>query len=539
MPADFAGLGATGSSVAEFFGMDFILEKRVVAGLLNHHLVGLDAPLHHDQKVDAVSIDDDAARPVLRRAIQHMFHTVMASLFPELQIRIGQSMLGGYFYEIQGECDLEEVTLQASLALEKLRLEDKPFRSVTVSTEVALTVLGESNPSKLGLLRAWPHPLVRLVSLNGTVDIQHGPYPLSTGFLPKSEVRAFRPGLVLQFATEQDTTCGGGRVLLKSYLETRDWNRMVGVTNIGQLNQAILEDRLEEVVRLSEALHDKKLVEIAQEVYQRNIRVICLAGPSSSGKSTVVHRLATQLQVIGLRPVMLSLDNYYRDRSSMPQDSQGRRDFEAPEALDLPLLGEHLEQFFQSKRVRVPGFDFVHGIRVPKENWSEIEGGPARVLLIEGLHALNPRIWGRLGSSPDLYRIFVSALTQLVIDEQNRIQTSKVRLLRRIVRDRRYRGTPASDTLLRWQSVRRGEELHVFPFQEETDALFNSSLVYETAVLKVFAQRYLLEVPRDHPAQGEAYQLLKFLELFVPVFPDVVPSSSLLREFIGVNAFRY
>jgi len=539
MAADFADLGAKGTTVADFFGMDFILEQRIVAGLLNHHLVGLDTPLYYDQKADPVSIADDAARPVIRQASQHMFHTVMASLFPQLQVQVGQSLLGGYFYELQGECNLEQVASQASQALERLRLEDRPFRSLTVSTEVAARVLGQSSASKAGLLRVWPHPLVRLVSLNGALDIQHGPYPLSTAFLPELTVRAFGPGLVLQFASEQDSTGGGGQALLRSYLETRDWNRMLGVANVGQLNQSILEDRFEEVVRLSEALHEKKLVEIAREVHQRKVRVVCLAGPSSSGKSTVAHRLATQLQVAGLRPSMLSLDNYYRDRTDMPKDSAGLRDFEAPEALDLPLLSQHLEQFFLSEKVRVPQFDFVHGVRIDEQKWTEIEGGPNRVLLVEGLHALNPRIWTTVASSPGIYRIFVSALTQLVIDEHNRIQTSKVRLLRRIVRDRRYRGTPAGETLLRWRSVRRGEELHVFPFQEETDALFNSSLVYEAAVLKVFAQRYLLEVPRDHPAQGEAHQLLKFLELFVPVFPDVVPSSSLLREFIGVNAFRY
>lgn len=534
-----------GETVYQILGKRAIVEDRIVAALVNRHLVGLNTPLYSESSITLVSADDNAARPVLRQAAAHMFHHVMSSCFPELSIKVGQSLLGGHFYEVTrvGEeaVNLESVAAKANQAFEELRLADQPFQLSTLSVQAAHSCLGEGSASKAGLLAGWPHPLVCLVSLGQTVDIQHCPYPPSTGFVPKAEVRAFSPGLVLQFSTEQDTTYGTGRKLLACYLESRNWNRMVGVSTVGELNSKTLQGTLAEVIRNSEALHEKKIIEIADRIAERRgeLRLVCLSGPSSSGKSTVVHRLSTHLRVNGLRPVLLSLDNYYKDRRDIPCNESGMQDYEAPEALDLELFRADLEALLAGSQVALPQFDFLTGRRVCGGLKLQIDKEQGSVLLIEGLHALNPLIWASLLPLKAVFRVFVSALTQLVIDEHNRIQTSKVRLLRRLVRDRRYRGTPAQETLMRWGSVRTGEESYVFPFQEESEAIFNSSLVYEAAVLKIFAQRYLMEVPRDHPCQGEAYQLLKFLELFVPVFPDRIPSDSVLREFIGGGSFMY
>jgi uridine kinase len=371
------------------------------------------------------------------------------------------------------------------------------------------------------------------------MDIQHTPYPPSTEFLPVAEVRAFGPGLVLQFATEEKTSYGSGQRLLNTYLEARDWNRMIGVSTVGELNAKALQESTAGIVRKSEALQEKKIIQLADQINERNeIRLVCLSGPSSSGKSTVAQRLATQLEVNGLNPVLLSLDDYYRDRRDIPEEGTGQKNYEAPHALDLDLFALHLSKLLAGESVPVPRFDFVNGRRLAPQTLTSLPDGDKGLLLIEGLHALNPLVWKQLPEK-NVFRIFVSALTQLVFDENNRIQTSKVRLLRRIVRDRRFRGTPTEETLSRWNSVREGEKAYIFPFQEDSDAIFNSSLVYEAAVLKVFAQRYLLEVPRNDPGQGEAYQLLKFLDLFVPVFPDRVPSNSILREFIGGGGYSY
>ncbi len=535
-----------GTKILELVGEDRVRQERLVGALLNRHLVSLDAKLHYDQGLVLVRVGDDEARPVIRQATQHMFCSVMDKLYPGFRLEIGQSLLGGYFYQLfppPGEPlpDLREVARKATEELDALRRSDKAFRTQTVSIESALSRLGALSESKRGLLQAWPHPLVNLVSINGKVDIQYGPYPLSSGVLPHAEVRAFPPGLVLQFATEENTTTGSGELLLSSYLETRSWNRMMGVATVGQLNAAMIADRAEEVISLSEALHQQKLVEIAQEIVARRDRVkmVCLAGPSSSGKSTVLQRLAIQLRVNGLQPLMVGLDHYYRDRRDLPNYESGEQDYEHPEALDLALLRDHLQALIQGKGVKVPRFDFIDGRRSDSSTWTELVGGEDKILLLEGLHALNPLLWREVLQPSQIFRIFISALTQLTIDEQNRIQTSKVRLLRRLVRDRRYRGTPAGDTLSRWRSVRAGEDQYIFPFQEECEAIFNTTLVYEAAVMKTFAMRYLLEVPRDHPRQGEAYQLLKFLDLFVPVFPDGIPMNSILREFIGGGSFDY
>ena len=260
--------------------------------------------------------------------------------------------------------------------------------------------------------------------------------------------------------------------------------------------------------------------------------------PSASGKTTFIRRLAIQLRVNGIRPVGVSLDNYFVDREQTPLGPDGKPDWEALEALDLDLFNAGLTAFLRGEDVDLPRYDFTLGRRVARDRWVRQRLAKDEVLLVEGIHGLNPRLTEAIPDNTK-FRIFISALTQLTLDEHNRIFTSDSRLLRRIVRDRLSRGHPATRTLEMWESVRRGEARGIFPFQEGADVMFNSALVYEPAVLKVFAERFLLEVPREHPAYTEAYRLLKFLAWFVPVFQDDVPSTSILREFIGGSAFEY
>jgi uridine kinase len=348
-------------------------------------------------------------------------------------------------------------------------------------------------------------------------------------------VVAHPPGLILLFPGSVVTSpapCDEGcDKLFQAYRETRDWNKLIGVASVGDLNAATLEDRLGPVILLAEALHEKKIAEIADTVQRRGCRMVCVAGPSSSGKTTFVQRLAVQLRVNGLRPLLVSLDDYYLDRSACPRDEQGDYDFETIDALDRKLLVSQMTALSAGERVRLPRFDFVAGAR--KEGL-EVQLQAGDVLVLEGIHALNPDLLP--GMAP--YRIFVSALTQLIIDERNRIFTSDARLLRRLVRDRRFRGSSAAETIARWPKVQAGEERWIFPHQERADAMFNSTLLYEGAVLRPFAWRYLLEVPRSHPSRVRAYELLRFLELFVPVFPDSIPANSVLREFIGGSGFQ-
>jgi uridine kinase len=298
------------------------------------------------------------------------------------------------------------------------------------------------------------------------------------------------------------------------------------------------EDR--HIIRIAEGLHEKKIARIADEILSRQpqVRLVTIAGPSSSGKTTFAKRLRVQLKVNGIEMVSLSLDNYYVNRDQTPRDEDGKLDFESLEAIDLPLFHQHLAQLMAGELVLTPRFDFVTGSRRPESEWASMRLDDNHVLVVEGIHGLNDRLTQSVPQN-QRYRIFISALSQLAIDDHNRIFTSDTRLIRRIVRDHLFRGFTAERTLDLWDQVRRGEGKWIFPFQEQADVMFNSALVYEPAVLKVYAERFLLQVPRTSPAYTEAFRLLKHLSMFVSIFSDEVPQTSILREFIGGSSFSY
>lgn len=530
---------ADGTSVAEVLGQIYLDEHSVLAATLNNHLVSLDTRLDGEAHLEAVTAERREGQEILRRTAAHMLQYLCHAHFPGVRLSVGQSLLGGYFYEVESDQPLELEAMAARLTtlLDELAESDLTFRRSRVSVEAVPKHVEDPFGYRQGLLRAWSRAVVHLVGLDGFADLQHGPYAPSTRHARGCRVVAYPPGLILHFPGTVITSPlprgGQSQRLYQAYRETREWNHLIGITSVGDLNAATLEDRVRQVILTSEALHEKKIAEIADQVkaLPHGSRIVCVAGPSSSGKTTFVRRLAVQLQVNGLRPVLLSLDDYYLDRSLCPRDDEGDFDFETLEALDRPLLADHLRALACGQRVEVPRFDFVQGRR--RDRGQEVQLRPDDVLLVEGIHALNPE----LASGIEPYRVFVSALTQLIIDERNRIFTSDARLLRRLVRDRRYRGTSAAETIARWPKVRAGEERWIFPHQEEAEVLFNSTLLYETAVLMPFAWRYLLEVPRHHPSRVRAYELLRFLELFVPVFPDGIPANSVLREFIGGSRF--
>ena len=329
-------------------------------------------------------------------------------------------------------------------------------------------------------------------------------------------------------------------LLYTTYVETRRWQELLGVQNVGQLNRLCLDSNSSHIIRIAEGLHEKKIAQIADEILSRvpRVRLITIAGPSSSGKTTFAKRLAIQLWVNGIDMVTMSLDNYYVDREATPRDENGNPNFESLEAIDLRLFHQQLADLLAGKEVLTPRFDFVTGTRKPEVDWVPLRLEEHQALSIEGIHGLNDRLTQSVPREQK-YRIFISALSQLAIDDHNRIFTSDARLVRRIVRDNLFRGFDAERTLDLWERVRRGEGKWIFPFQEQADVMFNSALVYEPAVLKVYAERFLLHVPRINRAYTEAYRLLKHLSMFVPIFPDEVPQTSILREFIGGSAFKY
>jgi len=429
--------------------------------------------------------------------------------------------------------------------MRELHKENRPFLRHTVTIEEVENYFRErGREDKLALLKNRRSSTVHTISCGSFVDIAHGPYAPHTGCLPTFGVMAFEDGLLLRFPRRGDRSrlpkFARRPLLFATYAETRHWQELLEIQNIGQLNDLCVNGGIRSIVRVAEGLHEKKISQIADEITGRwpEIRLVTVAGPSSSGKTTFAKRLGVQLRVNGLEPVSLSLDNYYVDRRDTPLDEDGKPDFEALEAIDLELFHDHLSQLMDGRLVATPRFDFIHGLRSPADQWRDMQLGESQILVIEGIHGLNDRLTVSVPRNRK-YRVYVSALSQLAIDDHNRIFTSDARLIRRLVRDRFFRGFTAERTLDLWGRVRRGEGRWIFPFQEGANVMFNSALVYETAVLKVFAERFLLQVPRESRVYPEAFRLLKFLSLFVPVFPDEVPQISILREFIGGSSFDH
>jgi uridine kinase len=362
----------------------------------------------------------------------------------------------------------------------------------------------------------------------------------STGYLRYFDLNALPPGFVLRYPRRHWPTQllppTGSRRLLSVFREYGKWLSLLGIDNVESLNQAVESSRIQEIIMVSEALHEGRISDIAQEIAGRGdrVRLVLIAGPSASGKTTFSKRLSIQLLAHGVQPFPLAMDNYFVDRDKTPLDERGEYDFEALQALDLRLLNDHLLALMEGREVRLPRFDFHLGVRREGET---VQLKPDHVIILEGIHGLNPSL------IPDVpreltFRVYVSALTQLNIDRHNRVPTTDTRLLRRMVRDATFRGYTAEETLRRWESVRRGEKRHIFPFQEHADAMFNSALAYELAVLKPLAKPLLLQIERTSPRRVEAKRLLAFLEWFIPCPPDLVPDNSILKEFIGGSILR-
>jgi len=318
------------------------------------------------------------------------------------------------------------------------------------------------------------------------------------------------------------------------------WLASMGVTSVGAFNDSCIDGQVSQLIRVAEGFHEKRIGQVADEATARRdqLRIVAIAGPSSSGKTTFIKRLNLQLQINGLQPVGLSLDDYYVHRDLTVRGSDGERDFEALEALDLPLLQSHVRKLLDGQEVVTPRYDFRSGRSHPGAG-PRLRLRTGDVLVLEGIHGLNPRLLGTAPGPGELFRIFVHPATSLPFDRLSRVSATDLRLLRRIVRDRHGRGIGAAETIIRWPSVQRGEFLRIFPFQGEADVVFDSSLIYEPAVLKVYAERYLLEVAPNHPAYPTAVRLRHLVDLFVSIYPDHVPPTSIIREFVGGSGFEY
>ncbi len=419
--------------------------------------------------------------------------------------------------------------------------ENSPISKKVVPLEDAVALFeARGDDDKVRLLEQRTRSILTLYTLRGRSDYYYGYMVPSTGYLPTFRLVQAQNGFILQYPHTGDPTNLNGiqpsSKIGQVFAESEDWLRKLDIEDIGRLNRLVRNDQVQELILIAEALHERRLAEIAGEIAERHerqgLRIALIAGPSSSGKTTFSKRLAIQLLAHGLRPFTLELDNYFIDRERTPRDDQGNYDFEALEAIDRELFNDNLIELITGKEVTLPRFDFLMGKSVPGRTAQLSEN---QIMIIEGIHGLNPRLVTRLPPE-QIFRIYVSALTGLNVDYHNRVSTTDLRLLRRITRDAATRGYSATDTILRWPSVRRGEKRYIFPYQENADVMFNSSLLYELAALRPLVEPLLLQVETGTPPHIEANRLLSFLRWVQP-FTDaqraLIPDTSLLREFVG------
>jgi uridine kinase len=515
----------------------------VIAALVGGSLRELTYPIRSDARVDPVFLSDSDGVRIYRRSLSFLLVTAIRELFPEAQICVDYTLpFGGFFCRVQGRIPFNTGELaQIETRMREIVAVDTPItREPVPLDEVIATFRARGEMERVQMLARRQKDSLSLYSLRGTRDYFHGYMVPSTGYLRYFALRLWPPGFVLQYPRRHRPTellpVRDYPQLTAIFRQYGEWLRLLGVESVSGLNEAIANGRIREIILVSEALHEQRIAQIANLIarYRDEVRLVLIAGPSAAGKTTFSKRLSVQLLAHGIRPFPLALDNYFVDREKTPRDEQGKYDFETLEALDLPLFNQHLLALMDGEAVQLPRFDFKTGHR---EGGETVQLGSDHIVVVEGIHGMNPRL---VPSVPRkrTFRIYISALTQLNIDRYNRVPTTDTRLLRRIVRDATYRGYTAEETLNRWESVRRGEKRHIFPYQEHADIMFNSALVYELAVLKPLAEPLLLQVEHSSPRRVEAKRLLTFLQWFEPCGPDLIPDNSILREFIGSSILR-
>jgi uridine kinase len=510
----------------------------IVGAIVNGELHELTFPIKIDSYARPVSMSEADGMLIYRRSLVFLLETAFEDCFPEADLRVDHSVSsGGYYCQVfeRPAPSQEEIALLEE-KMESLVEADLPFTRQEIPLKDAIEYFrAQGETDKVRLLAHRLKNYLTIYQLENHRDYHHGYMVPSTGYLRWFKLTQTGEGFTLRFPRRYDPThllpLPEYPVLLKTFRQYGNWLDRLGISNVGALNDAIDANRSHEVVLVSEALHEQNVTEIAKQIANRSaeVRVVLVAGPSSSGKTTFSKRLAVQLLAYGIAPFPLAMDNYFLDRDKTPFNEEGQPDFEALSALDRQRLDCDLRHLIAGECIRLPRYNFVTG---KSEEGDEIHLRSGEIVIMEGIHGLNPKLFPRLPSN-QTFRIYVSALTQLNLDRHNRISTTDTRLIRRIVRDARERGYSAYQTIQRWEDVRRGEKRNIFPYQENSDVMFNSALVYELSALKPFAEPLLRQVQFGKPEYIEAKRLLALLEWFLPLESDLIPDNSILREFIG------
>lgn len=531
--------GPRGAQVREFLEISAAEDSAPIVGaIVNGELRELTYPVQMDSKVRAVTMGEADGMRIYRRSLTFLLDTAFSQIITDGELHIDHSVSsGGYYCHVRGRppLNIEELG-QIEKCMRDYVSADQTFNRKEVPLQEAIAYFNDKGAEdKVRLLKHRRKDYVTIYKLDNHRDYHHGYMVPSTGYLEWFALTPINGGFTLRFPRRHAPTTllppPSYPTLLTTFRLYGDWLDRLGISSVGSLNDAIQEKRAREVILVSEALHEQQVAEIAAKIasHSDQVRLIFIAGPSSSGKTIFSKRLSVQLLARGVSPFPLAMDNYFVDREKTPLDEDGNLDFETVEALDRERLSDDVRRLIAGERVQLPHFDFITGQRKPGE---VVKIGPDEIIILEGIHGLNPALLHRV-EPQHTFRLYISALTQLNLDSHNRLSTTDTRLIRRIVRDARERGYSALQTINRWESVRRGEKRYIFPYQEYADIMFNTALVYELSVLKPLVEPLLRQVPYGKPEYVEAKRLLALLEWFLPMETDWIPDNSILREFVG------
>lgn len=534
--------GPRGTRVGDFLAQvkdDFAAP--IVAAIINNQIHELTYPVNVESTCTPVTMDSADGARIYRRSLIFLLEIAFSKCFQQGRLNIDHSVSsGGYYCVVKEREPLSDEELEKlKQSMQALVEEDLAFvrKEVPIQEAIEYFTLHE-HQDKLRLLKHRRKDYLTMYSVNGLMDYMHGYMVPSTSYLKWFGLKNVNGGFILQYPRRHAPThlavFGDYPKLIRAFRQYGDWLETLHIDSVGVLNEAIESGRADEIVLVSEALHEQGIADIAQQIVEKKSRIILIAGPSSSGKTTSSRRLAVQLLARGISPYPLELDHYFVDRKKTPLDENGDHDFEAIEALNLERLAHDIEKLVSGEEVQLPRYNFKTG---RSEEGDVIKLRDGQPLILEGIHGLNPRLIPERWSD-SAFRLYVSALTQLNLDRHNRVSTTDTRLIRRIVRDARERGYSAHATISRWESVRRGEKRHIFPYQENADVMFNSALVYELSALKPLVEPLLRQVPHNTPEYIEARRLLAFLDWFLPLDASLIPLNSIVREFLGGSSLK-
>lgn len=519
----------------------------ILGALVNNTVKPMQYHIYNPKVVRLIDITDRQGFRMYRNSLCFMLYAAVRDCYPKASLSIDHSLQNGFYCRIESNeegyelPDHMEVCTAVRDRMIEMQEQDLPFVNKTMLLKDAIELVRDQQvPKTLYVLEHLRQLYIEMNFLDDKVHKINGKLAPSTGCITTWDLRLYEDGFLLMCADPehpdklsifQDTP-----KLFAIFREHHEWVELLQTPTVGDYNRIVHDHGGQQLILLAEALHEKKYAEIADQVRQSGARMVLLAGPSSSGKTTSCRRLSVQLNVLGYDVKQISLDDYFLGRERTPKLPNGEYDFECVEALDIPLLNEQLNALFRGEEVKIPTYDFIKG--EPYFSGKTLQMGPRSILVVEGIHGLNPKLTAQIDEALK-FKVYVSALTQLAIDDQNIIHGTDNRLVRRIVRDNNFRGWNAYETLRRWPEVVRGERKHIFPYQENANVMFNSALLYELGVLKRYAEPLLKQVPEDCEEYASAQQLLVFSELLLPIDDKYIPHNSIMREFLGGSAFEY